>query len=284
MNEPETFFLTGCASGIGQHLADKLVSQGRRLFATDINLDSLAAHAQLNNWPQDRVRLLQLDVRDRQAWTESIRQAVEAFGEIDVLMNIAGYMLAGWAREAPSEIVDRHFDINVKGAIYGTQAAAQQMIKQDGGRGRGHIINIASLSALVPIPGIAIYSASKYAVRAFSLAIAQELRPDNIYVTVISPDAVHTPLLNPQKGIEAAAIVFSSPKLLTVEDVVGAILEKAIPRKPLEIIIPARRGWLAHLTNIFPQLTFKLGPIYRKRGAAHQVEFFAQRENAKHAK
>jgi 3-oxoacyl-[acyl-carrier protein] reductase len=278
MNEPETYFLTGCASGIGRHLADKLVSEGRRLFATDINFDSLTAHAKSKNWPEDRVRLLRLDVRDRQAWTEAITEAVEVFGGIDVLMNIAGYMLAGWAHEASAEIVDRHFDINVKGAIYGTQAAAQQMLTQAGGRGHGHIINIASLSALVPIPGIAIYSASKYAVRAFSLAIAQELRPHNIYVTVISPDAVQTPLLNPQKGIDAAAIVFSSPRLLTVEDVARAIFKKAIPRKPMEVIIPARRGWLAHLTNIFPQLTFKLGPIYRKRGAAHQVEFFAQRD------
>ncbi len=272
MRSEQSYFLTGCASGIGQHMSDKLISLGHRLFATDVNIHALTDYARANHWPEDRVRLMQLDVRDHGAWGQAVDEAVKAFGKIDVAMNIAGYMLAGWAHEATPEVVDRHLDINVKGVIYGTQAAARQMVKQ----GFGHIINIASISALAPIPGIAIYTASKYAVRAFSLAVAQELRPYNVYVTVISPDAVRTPLLGPQKGIDAAAIVFSSPKLLTVEDVAKAILNKAIPRRPMEVIIPARRGWLAHLTNMFPRLSFALGPGYRKRGAANQMEFFQE--------
>ena len=205
MSDPQTFFLTGAASGIGQHLADKLVAQGHRVFATDVNFDALNAHAQVNQWREDRVRLRRLDVRDAADWEKAIEDAVAAFGRIDVAMNIAGYMLAGWAHEALPEVVNCHLDVNVKGVIFGTQAAARQMLKQGG----GHIINIASLCALAPIPGIAIYSASKYAVRAFSIATALELRPRNVYVTAINPDAVRTPLLDPQKGIEAAAIVFS---------------------------------------------------------------------------
>lgn len=267
-----TFFLTGAASGIGQHLADQLVAQGHRVFATDVNFDALANYAQMKQWPEERVRLRRLDVRAAVEWEQAIEEAVNAFGQIDVAMNIAGYMLAGWAHEASPESVDRHLDINVKGVIFGTQAAARQMLKQ----GSGHIINIASLSALAPIPGIAVYSASKYAVRAFSIAAAMELRPHNVFVTAINPDAVQTPLLTPQKGIEAAAIVFSSPKLLTVEDVARAILEKAIPYKPLEINIPMHRGWLAHLTNLFPQIGYALGDFLSKRGAEKQAAFFAR--------
>jgi 3-oxoacyl-[acyl-carrier protein] reductase len=277
MNNSQTFFLTGAASGIGQHLADKLVAQGHRVFATDVNFDALNVHAQANHWPEDRVRLRRLDVRDAADWEKAIEDAVAAFGRIDVAMNIAGYMLAGWAHEASPEVVDRHLDINVKGVIFGTQAAARQMLKQNNGRGKGHIINIASLCALAPIPGIAIYSASKYAVRAFSIAIALELRPHNVYVTSINPDAVRTPLLDPQKGIEAAAIVFSGPKLLTVEDVARAILEQAIPYKPLEVHIPPHRGWLAHLTNLFPQYSSVIESFLSKRGAAKQAEFFARK-------
>ncbi len=271
MNTHRIFFLTGAASGIGQHLADRLIAQEHYVFATDVNFQSLTAYAQANRWPEDRVRLRRLDVRDAADWEFAIEEAVEAFSRIDVLMNIAGYMLAGWAHEATPEVVDRHLDINVKGVIFGTQAAARQMIKQAGGQ----IINIASMSAITPIPGIAIYSASKFAVRAFSIASAIELRQHNIFVTTINPDAVSTPLLRPQKDIEAAAIVFSSPKLLTVEDVAQAILEKAIPYKPLEVNIPAHRGWLAHFTNLFPQLGFAIGDFFRKRGAAKQKEFFA---------
>jgi 3-oxoacyl-[acyl-carrier protein] reductase len=274
MKAPQTFFLTGAASGIGRHLADKLIAQGRCVFATDINFDALAAHAQKQNWPEQRVRLRRLDVRDHAAWSEAIDETVAAFGDLDVAMNIAGYMLAGWIHEFPPEEVDRHFDINAKGVIYGTQAAARRMMKQ----GHGHIINIASIAALAPIPGVALYSAAKYAVRAFSLAAAQELRPHNVYVTAICPDAVRTPLLDPQRGIEAAALVFSSPKLFSVEDIARVILERAIPHKPMEIVIPAHRGWLAHVTNMFPQLAFKLGPFFRKRGEARQAEFFARRD------
>jgi 3-oxoacyl-[acyl-carrier protein] reductase len=274
MKTPQTFFLTGCASGIGRHLADKLIAQGHCVFATDINFDALAEHAQKQGWPEEQVRLRRLDVRDHEAWDQAVEEAVEAFGDLDVVMNIAGYMLAGWIHEASPEDVDRHFDINTKGVIYGTQAAARRMLEQ----GHGQIINIASISALAPIPGISLYCAAKYAVRAFSLAAAQELRPHNVYVTVICPDAVRTPLLEPQQGLEAA-LVFSTPKLFSVEDIARVILEKALPRQPLEIVIPAHRGWLAHLTNMFPQLAFALGPFFRKRGEARQADFFARRDS-----
>lgn len=257
---------------MGRHVAGKLVAEGHRVFATDINFDSLAAHARDLNWPEGQVRLRRLDVRDPADWEAAMREAVEAFGGVDILMNIAGYMLAGWVEEATQEVVDRHLDINVKGVIYGTRTAAAQMIRQ----GHGHIINIASISALAPIPGIAIYSASKYAVRAFSLAAAQELRDRNIYVTSVNPDVVDTPLLRPQEGIDAAAIVFSSPRLLTVDEIWETISRRVIPRKPMEVTIPERRGWLAHLTNTFPQLAFKLGPLYRKRGAVKMLRFFSR--------
>ncbi|MBK8313407.1 MAG: SDR family oxidoreductase [Acidobacteria bacterium] len=280
MSNVQRFFLTGCASGISRHIADNLIREGHCVFATDINYEALAAHAQAGKWPEERVRLRRLDVRDPDDWAAAMEEAVEAFGKIDILMNIAGYMLAGWAHEATRESIDRHFDINVKGVIYGTQAAAKQMIKQ----GNGHIINIASLSALAPIPGIAIYSASKYAVRAFSLAVAQELRQHNIFVTAINPDAVNTPLLKPQEGIEAAAILFSTPQLLTVDDIWKTIRNKVIPHKPMEVTLPAGRGWLAHLTNIFPQLSFRLGPYFRKRGAVKQENFFAGKEEEKSLK
>lgn len=273
MKTPRTFFLTGAASGIARHLADRLIDQGHYVFATDVNFQALAEYAQRQNWPQDRVGLRKLDVRDAADWANAMDDAVSAFGGIDVMMNIAGYMLAGWAHEASPEVVDRHLDINVKGVIFGTQTAARQMIRQGGGQ----IINIASMSALAPIPGIAVYAASKYAVRAFSIAAAIELRRHNVFVTTINPDAVSTPLLKPQKDIEAAAIVFSAPKLLTVEDVARAILEKAIPYKPIEINIPPHRAWLAHFSNLFPQLGFAIGDFFRKRGAVRQAQFFAHK-------
>jgi 3-oxoacyl-[acyl-carrier protein] reductase len=267
MTNTKTFVLTGCASGIGQHLADVLVVQGHRVLATDINLAALEEHARAQGWPTDRVRVRKLDVRDPAAWTQLFQEAVSTFGSVDVLMNVAGYLQPGWVHAAALEEVDRHLDINTKGVIFGTQAAAQLMVQQQ----RGHIINFGSLAALAAVPGLALYSASKFAVRAFSLAAAYELRPHGVYVTVVCPDAVQTPMLDLQTGYEEAVLTFSAPRLLTVDHIAHVILKRVLPRKPIEIFIPARRGWLARFVDLFPRTSFVLVPLFQRGARARQA-------------
>jgi 3-oxoacyl-[acyl-carrier protein] reductase len=269
MSNLKTFALTGCASGIGRHLADVLIAQGHRVVATDINLSALEEHARARGWPAERVRVCPLDVRDPAAWAEIIQEAVSMFGGVDVLMNVAGYLRPGWVHETAEEEVDRHFDINAKGVIFGTQAAARLMVQQR----RGHIINFGSMASLAPIPGIALYSATKYAVRAFSLAAAHELRPHGVYVTVICPDAVRTPMLDMQKSHDEAVLTFSAPRVLKVEDIARVILAQVLPRKPLEIFVPARRGWLARFVDLFPSSSFVLIPLFKRRARIRQARF-----------
>ncbi len=271
MRSPDTFFLTGCASGIGQHLAGRLLEAGHRVYATDIELEKMEAWAEAHSWPAERVTLRRLDVRSPESWTERMGEATEIFGEIDVVINIAGCMLSEWVHEMTAESLDRHIDINFKGMALGTREAARRMIA----RGHGLIINIASMSALAPIPGIAVYAASKHACRAFSIAAALELRKHNIQVTTISPDVVATPLLAPQRGVEAAGILFSAPHLLTVEEIARSIIDRAIPHRPLEIIIPRHRGWIARFANIFPQTGFIIGPLFHRLGSRKQIDFFS---------
>jgi len=266
MSQSQSFFLTGCASGIGRHLADVLIAQRHRVWATDINFDALSEHAKRQHWP-DSVQTRRLDVRDAESWQEQMREAAETFGQVDVVMNIAGYLLTNWFHEAPPEEVHRNLDINAKGVIFGTQAAARVMIRQH----HGHIINIASMAGLAPIAGMALYTASKYAVRGFSLAAAQELRPHGVKVTVICPDAVETPLLDPNKSRDAGAILFSSPRLLKVEDISDLILNRVLTRRPLEAYIPAHRGVLARFTDLFPASAFAIAPFFVARGRKLQA-------------
>jgi len=267
MGDLKNFVLTGCASGIGQHLADVLVAQGHRVLATDINLAALEEYARARGWPSERILIRWLDVRDPVAWAEILQEAVSAFGNVDVLMNVAGYLRPGWVHDGQPQEVHRHFDTNAKGVIFGTQAAARLMVQQR----QGHIINIASMAALAPVPGIALYSASKFAVRAFSLAAAYELRPYGVYVTVVCPDAVQTPMFDLQKGYDEAVLTFSAPRLLKVEDVARVILKRVLPRKPLEVFVPARRGWLARFVDLFPTTSFVLVPLFRRRAQARQA-------------
>lgn len=267
---PRRFLLTGCASGIGRHLAEVLLAAGHQVFATDLDEARLREHAAAHPhaWPEDRVHLRRLDVTQSAAWELVFAEAVRVMGRVDVLINIAGYLLPGFVGDFDPESVHRHLDVNTKGVIFGTHTAARHMLA----RGDGHIINIASLAALAPIPGIALYSASKYAVRAFSLAAAQELAPRGVAVTVVCPDAVQTPMLDLQIGYREAAITFSGSRVLTVADVAEAIVRRVLPRRPLELHLPRSRALLARLADLFPRVALWLRPGLERRGRARQQQ------------
>lgn len=265
MTTPTRFFLTGCASGIGRHLADVLIAQGHCVYATDLDEQALRAHAEAR-WPRDRAHAHALDVRDDVAWARVFADAVRTMGAVDVLINVAGYLLPGYVGEFDAAAVHRHFDVNTKGVVFGTHTAARHMLE----RGQGHIVNIASLAALAPVPGISLYSASKYAVRAFSLAAAQELRDRGVAVTVVCPDAVQTPMLDMQIGYREAAITFSGSRFLTVDDVADAIVRRVLPRRPLEVHLPRSRALLARLADLFPQAALLLRPLLDRKGRARQ--------------
>ncbi len=267
----DRFFITGCASGIGRHLADELLARGHRVVATDIDLDALRQHADTAGWPADRVHIELLDVCDPVAWTAAMEAVVEGWGGIDVMLNVAGYIRPGRCFEVDDIDVDRHFDINVKGLVFGTRAAARVMMEHGAApRDRGHIINIASLASLAPIPGISLYSASKYAVRAFSLVAAEELRPEGIAVTVVCPDAVATPMLDKQLDYPEAALTFTAPRVLTVEDISRVILGRVLRRRPLFVAIPRWRGWLARLGDLSPRCAGFLAKVMARQGLRKQ--------------
>lgn len=261
------FFLTGSASGIGRHLADVLLAAGHEVFATDLDDAALRAHAAASGWPADRAHTRRLDVTDASAWAVVFAEAERVMGRVDVLINVAGYLLPGYVGDFDAGAVHRHFDVNTKGVVFGTHTAARHMLA----RRDGHIINIASLAALAPIAGISLYSASKYAVRGFSLAAAQELRPRGVAVTVVCPDAVQTPMLDLQLDYREAAMTFSGDKILTVEDIAEAIVHRALPRRPLELYLPRSRALLARIADLFPAASLWLRPLLDRKGRARQA-------------
>ncbi len=266
-----TFLLTGCASGIGRHLADVLVGRGHRVVATDADIDALSRHAEDRRWPDDRVHVRKLDVRDPLAWAAVVEETVEAFGRLDVLINNAGYLRPGPMLPQTPEEIHRQIDVNTKGVIFGTQAAARVMAKQ----GWGHIVNVGSFAALGPIPGLAVYGGSKYAVRGFSLAAALELRELGVHVTVVCPESVLTPMLEMEAHYDASAMAFAARRLLTVDDVADVILSRALRRrrKPLEVYLPGPRGKLARLMDLFPRTAaWLVMPHLRRKGLAKQRE------------
>lgn len=273
----ETFFLTGCASGFGRHLTHVLQGRGDRVFATDVNLDALEAVARELNWPGDRVPLRRLDVKDYPAWEAVFGEAVTVFGGIGVTMNIAGMLLSSWAEETPLHEIDGQVDVNIKGVIYGTRVSAAHMVE----RGSGHIINIASIAGLVPVPGMAVYAATKHAVRAYSISAAMELRPKGVYVTAVCPDTVQTPMLDNQEEVPAAEMFFAARRFLTVEDIEHAILRRALTRKPYEVYVPRLKLHYVHFLDFFPALGPLLMPLYQRSGRKNQANW--RRKHGKEA-
>ena len=264
----QNFFLTGCASGMGKHLTNVLQQRGDCVFATDISHDVLKENASELGWPEDRVKLRQLDVTDPEAWEATFAEAVEAFGGIDVTMNIAGLLMSSWVTESPLKETNAQIDVNIKGVAYGTQVSARHMVE----RGHGHIINIASVAGLVPVPGLSIYAATKHAVRAFSISAALELRPKGVYVTAVCPASVQTPMLDNQEGVDAAEMFFSGAKILTLEDIERAILNRAMKRKPLEVHVPVLKVKYARWFGVFPWLAPIILPMYRNSGRRRMAE------------
>jgi 3-oxoacyl-[acyl-carrier protein] reductase len=271
---PLVFLITGCASGIGRHLAQRASAAGHRVLATDVNADALAAECARSDWQAPRVQTGQLDVRDAAAWQATIDRALTAWGRIDVLISVAGVILPGNVHEISPERMLAHLDVNARGVMLGTQAAARQMVRQ----GHGHIINIASLAGVAPIPGIASYTASKFAVRGFSLAVAHELAPHGVSVSCVCPDAVDTPMLEVQMSQVEAALTFTAPRFLSVEDVARVIFDSVLVRRPLEVMIPRHRGWLAKLTNLLPWTEAWLLPRMLGEGRKRQAEYRRAKE------
>lgn len=261
-------WITGCASGVGLYLAESFCLQGYKVIATDINYQGLKAEAARRQWPMDRMILRKLDVRSESQWRKLLDVVVEKWGRLDTLLNVAGYLKPGYIDACDADEINRHIDINTKGVMFGSKVAAEQMVLQ----GKGHIINIASLAGVAPIPGIALYSASKFAVRGFTLALAQELKPKGVAVTAVCPDAIETPMLVLQEDYDEAAMTFSGKRFLTVEDIRDAIFDKVLPGKPIELTLPASRGWTAKLASMFPGIAFVLGDYLRKQGQRKQKD------------
>lgn len=268
MTDSLRMLLTGCASGIGRHLTGALSARGHRLVATDLDDGALATQARERSWSHERVKLHALDVRREEHWEAALDLAFDAFGGVDVLLNIAGYLHPAYVQDFTTRDLDLHLDVNVKGLMLGTRAAARRMIP---GRA-GHIVNIGSLASLAPVPGLSLYSASKFAVRGFTLAAATELMAHGIAVTLIMPDAVETPMLDKQVGHAEAALTFSGPKALTVEDIERVIVEHVLPDRPLEVGLPFSRSALARLANTAPGLAKLIAPAMLKQGRRRQEE------------
>jgi NAD(P)-dependent dehydrogenase (short-subunit alcohol dehydrogenase family) len=186
----KTWLITGAGRGFGLEIARAVLEAGDRVVATV--RDPRQAEAALGTGT-DRLLIAQLDVTDADTAVAVVRDGVERFGGIDVLVNNAGYGLAGAFEELSPEAVERQFQTNVFGTFNVTRAVLPTMRAQRS----GHIITISSLLGIVGTDWWSVYCAAKFAVAGWSEALSRELQPFGIHVTAIHPGQFSTDFLDP---------------------------------------------------------------------------------------
>ena len=184
--------ITGASSGMGAAAARHLSAQGASVALGARRVERLEALAGEITAARGKALVVQTDVTIRGQVQRLVDAAVEKFGRIDVLVNNAGIMPLSPLERLKVDEWDRMIDVNLKGVLYGIAAALPHMKAQKS----GHIINLASVAGHKLFGGSAVYSATKFGVRALSEGLRSEVKAYNIRTTIISPGAVKTELLD----------------------------------------------------------------------------------------
>ena len=184
--------ITGASSGLGEATARLLSAEEATVVLAARRQERIAALAESLSQEGGTALAIETDVTDLAQVRNLVDKAVESFGKIDVLLNNAGLMPLAPLAQLKTDEWDQMIDVNLKGVLNGIAAALPHMQRQKS----GHIINVSSVYGHKLGPDATVYCATKFAVRALSEGLRQEVKPYNIRTTVISPGAVATELLD----------------------------------------------------------------------------------------
>jgi NAD(P)-dependent dehydrogenase (short-subunit alcohol dehydrogenase family) len=223
--------ITGGGRGIGQAIAFAFAKAGAKVVVTSRKAQDLEATASEIKAFGGEAFPLPAHLGKTEEIKKMIDAVVAKYGRIDILVNNAGASPAmGSVLECDDRLWDKLMDINLKGAYFVSQAAANIMVKQGGGK----IINIASVDGYNPEPGLSIYSISKAGMRMLTKAFASELLRFNIQVNTIAPGPINTKMMNShwghlspeeaQKAKEAVEKMLPSGRIGNPDEIAGAAI------------------------------------------------------------
>jgi len=182
----EVAVITGATRGIGLALANALLADGMVVYAVGVDEKRVAELAERLRHP--RLSARRLDVADPAAVEALLAEVERDHGRLDWMVNNAGVLAGGELADMSEAQMERLVDVNLWGVIHGSRLAAARMRRQRS----GHIVNVASMAGVFPVPFSAVYTATKHAVYGFSLALREELRPHGVSAHVVCPDVVDT--------------------------------------------------------------------------------------------
>lgn len=182
----KTWFITGTSKGFGRVWATAALERGDRVAATA--RDRSALDDLVDRFGEDRILPLELDVTDRGADVRAVEATIARFGRIDVAVNNAGFGHFGYIEELSESEARAQLDTNFFGALWVSQAVIPHMRTQ----GSGHLLQVSSIGGITAFPDFGIYNASKWALEGMSQALAAEVAPFGIHVTLIEPGGFAT--------------------------------------------------------------------------------------------
>ncbi len=247
-DQSRVWMITGCSTGLGRALALAVLERGERAVVTA--RDAEKVREIVDQFPE-RALAVALDVNDPESVRGAVKSAMERFGAINVLVNNAGYGLFGAVEEVSDGEIRQQFGTNFFGLLDLTRAVLPHMRAARS----GHVLNVSSLGGFRGFAGVGIYNASKFAVEGLSEALAQEVKPLGISVTIVEPGSFRTDwggrsLAEAERSIDDYA------------PVVGAFREGLAKRNGVQRGDPAR-GALAIIAAVdsdTPPMRLVIGP------------------------
>jgi 3-oxoacyl-[acyl-carrier protein] reductase len=180
--------VTGAGGGIGRATAEVLAGVGATVYCADVREDAAQETAAAITAGGGSATGRPVDVSASASVTALVAEAVDAHGQLDVMCNIAGIMVDGAVLDITEEELDRILAINLKGVLFGCQAAGRVMVEQ----GSGSIVNMASTAALAPAPSVGAYAMTKAAVVQLTKTMALEVGRKGVRVNAVAPGFVPT--------------------------------------------------------------------------------------------
>ena len=238
--------VTGASSGIGAALARALAKRGAAVALVARRAERLRALADEIAAAGGRASVHPGDVADAAHVERSAEEVIYRYGRIDGLVNAAGFVHHGLVKDHPPSEVARLVEVNLLGTLHWTQALLPSLRA----RGAGFIVNVSSFAGLIPQPDEAVYSATKAAVTAFSLALASEVEPLGIHVLAVHPVLVETEMFTSE--VMARMPKGSEKRFISA----GAFAQEtlaALARRERSVVIPRSYRWVVRLRALAPE-------------------------------
>jgi short-subunit dehydrogenase len=254
----KTVVITGGSEGVGKATAHAFADAGANLVLaarTRRNLDAVAQSLR----DRTRVEIFPIDVADPDACADLLKKAQFEFGAVHILVNNAGYHKRGPLETISASDLASMIDVNLRAPVVLSRLAIPLMKEAE----EGAIINVASLAGRTPVPGAATYSATKFGLRAFTFALAEELRGTKIKVAAVSPGPIDTGFI--MANIDNVTDLTFSQPISTAEDVAREILALCSNDKP-ERSMPPISGLLTTMTYLWPGIGRIMRPLLESKG------------------